>query len=83
MTIEAFQYGPDKHAALAEVARILKPGGRAAIVCFEVDPVKVQESGRRAVRSNAHCGIAALLAARADRRLEPSLIWSLCRSFDG
>jgi len=41
MTIEAFQYAPDKRAALGEFARILKPGGRAAIVCFEVDPKKV------------------------------------------
>jgi ubiquinone/menaquinone biosynthesis C-methylase UbiE len=41
MTIEAFQYAPDKPAALAEFFRILKPGGRVAIVCFEVDPARV------------------------------------------
>lgn len=40
MTIEAFQYAPDKRAALTEFARILKPGARAGLVCFEVDPVK-------------------------------------------
>jgi ubiquinone/menaquinone biosynthesis C-methylase UbiE len=41
MTIEAFQYAPDKSAALMEFARVVKPGGRVAIVCFEVDPTKV------------------------------------------
>ena len=40
MTIEAFQYAPDKRAALEESRRILKPGGRLAIVAFEVDPGK-------------------------------------------
>jgi SAM-dependent methyltransferase len=40
MTIEAFQYAPNKRAALAEFHRILAPGGRAGIVCFEVDPAK-------------------------------------------
>jgi len=42
MTVEAFQYAPNKRAGLAEFARILKPGGRVAIVCFEVDPARVQ-----------------------------------------
>jgi ubiquinone/menaquinone biosynthesis C-methylase UbiE len=42
MTIEAFQYAPDKRAASTEFFRILKPGGRVAIVCFEVDPAKVE-----------------------------------------
>jgi SAM-dependent methyltransferase len=41
ITIEAFQYAPDKRVALQEFARILKPGGRLGIVCFEVDPAKV------------------------------------------
>jgi hypothetical protein len=41
MSIDAFQYAPGKAAAFAELARILRPGGRAAIVCFEVDPAKV------------------------------------------
>jgi ubiquinone/menaquinone biosynthesis C-methylase UbiE len=43
MTIEAFQYAPDKRAALAEFARILKPGARVGIVCFEVDPDMVHD----------------------------------------
>ena len=41
MSIEAFQYAPDKRAALAEFARILKRGAKVGIVCFEVDPAKV------------------------------------------
>jgi SAM-dependent methyltransferase len=40
-SVEAFQYAPDKTAALAEFARIVKPGGSLAIVCFEVDPSRV------------------------------------------
>jgi ubiquinone/menaquinone biosynthesis C-methylase UbiE len=42
MTVEAFQYAPDKQAALAELFRVLVPGGRLGIVCFEVDPQKVE-----------------------------------------
>lgn len=41
MSIDALQYAPDKGAALREMARILKPGGRLAIACFEVDAAKV------------------------------------------
>lgn len=41
MTIDAFQYAPGKRAAFAELARIMRPGARAGIVCFEVDPAKV------------------------------------------
>jgi SAM-dependent methyltransferase len=41
MSIEAFQYAPDKRAALSEVHRVLHPGGRLAVVAFEVDPTRV------------------------------------------
>jgi len=40
MTIEAFQYAPDKRAAITEFHRVLRPGGRLGIVCFEVDPAR-------------------------------------------
>jgi SAM-dependent methyltransferase len=42
MSIDAFQYAPDKRAALAEFLRILRPGGRLGFVCFEVDARKVE-----------------------------------------
>lgn len=41
MSIEAFQYAPDKRAALTEFFRVLRPGGRLAFIAFEVDPAKV------------------------------------------
>jgi ubiquinone/menaquinone biosynthesis C-methylase UbiE len=41
MTVDALQYAPDKTKAIAEVARILRPGGRFAFVAFEIDPERV------------------------------------------
>ena len=41
MSIDAFQYAPGKRAAFAEFARIMRPGARAGIICFEVDPAAV------------------------------------------
>lgn len=41
MSIDALQYVPDKTKALAEVARILRPGRRFAFVAFELDPERV------------------------------------------
>ena len=38
MTVDALQYAPNKVQAFAEVARILRPGGRFAFVAFELDP---------------------------------------------
>jgi SAM-dependent methyltransferase len=41
MTVDALQYAPDKAAALEEIARILRPGGRFAFVAFELDPQRI------------------------------------------
>lgn len=38
MTVDAIQYSLDKSAALAEMARILRPGGRLLLCGFEVEP---------------------------------------------
>jgi ubiquinone/menaquinone biosynthesis C-methylase UbiE len=45
MTIDALQYAPDKANALAEVARILRPGGRFAFVAFELEAARVAGLG--------------------------------------
>jgi len=41
MTVDALQYAPDKTKAVAEVARILRPGRRFAFVAFELDAARV------------------------------------------
>jgi SAM-dependent methyltransferase len=40
MSVDAFQYAPDKYAAMAEILRILRPGGRLVLIAFEVDPAR-------------------------------------------
>jgi len=42
MTVDALQYSPNKPAALAEIARVLQPGGRFMFTAFEVEPERVQ-----------------------------------------
>lgn len=41
MSVDALQYAPGKQAALHEAARILRPGGRLAFACFELEPQRV------------------------------------------
>jgi SAM-dependent methyltransferase len=43
MSIDALQYAPDKRAALAEMARILRPGGRLVFTTFELDRERCAE----------------------------------------
>jgi SAM-dependent methyltransferase len=38
MSEDALQYTPDKQAAMAEAARILRPGGRFVFTAYELDP---------------------------------------------
>ncbi len=45
MTVDALQYAPDKTTALIEVARILRRGGRFALVAFELDAERVAALG--------------------------------------
>ena len=41
MSVDALQYVPDKTKALAEVARILRPGRRFSFVAFELEAERV------------------------------------------
>lgn len=41
MTVDALQYAPSKSAAVTEVARVLRPGGRFVLVAFELDAAKL------------------------------------------
>ena len=41
MSVDALQYAPDKQAALDEVARIIRRGGRLVFACFEFDAERV------------------------------------------
>jgi SAM-dependent methyltransferase len=41
MSVDALQYAPDKTKAFAEVARVLRRGGRFAFVAFELEPERV------------------------------------------
>jgi SAM-dependent methyltransferase len=41
MSVDAIQYGPDSAATFAEIARVLRPGGRLAFAAFELDAQRV------------------------------------------
>jgi SAM-dependent methyltransferase len=42
VSFDALQYAPDKRAAFAEAARVLRPGGRFVFACFELEPERVR-----------------------------------------
>jgi SAM-dependent methyltransferase len=42
VSVEALQYASNKRSAMTEFARVLRPQGRLALICFEVDPVKAR-----------------------------------------
>jgi ubiquinone/menaquinone biosynthesis C-methylase UbiE len=42
MSVDALQYAPDKHSALREFARIVRPGGRLAFFAFELHPERAR-----------------------------------------
>lgn len=46
ISIEAMWHFPDRSAFLAEVARVLRPGGRLGVVEIEVDPGAGEATGR-------------------------------------
>jgi ubiquinone/menaquinone biosynthesis C-methylase UbiE len=41
MSVDALQYGTNKHQMFAEIARILPAGGRLVFTAFEIDPTTV------------------------------------------
>ena len=43
MSLDALQYAPNKAAAMIEIARILRPGGRFAFTAFEMDTARVAD----------------------------------------
>jgi SAM-dependent methyltransferase len=43
MSVDALQYVPDKQAAVAEVARVLRPGARLVFTAFELEPDHVSD----------------------------------------
>ncbi|MHB8514027.1 MAG: SAM-dependent methyltransferase [Dehalococcoidia bacterium] len=43
MSVDALQYAPDKQAAIAEAARILRPGGRFVFTAYELDPERASK----------------------------------------
>ena len=45
MSVDALQYAPSKAAAVAELARIVRPGGRVGLVVFELDADRVAGLG--------------------------------------
>jgi SAM-dependent methyltransferase len=54
MSVEVFQYAPDKRAALRELFRVLHPGGHLVVICFA--PGAVPRSARGRLVDISTCG---------------------------
>ena len=72
MVVDAVQFADRPDAAYAELARVLRPGGRAVLTCWEVvDPADASQPERlRAVDMRGGLTQAGFVEVRSDERPE-------------